>query len=96
MYELLKELIRPELVTLIPVLYLIGIGLKKSENTADKHIPLWLGGISVVLTLMYMVSTNTIATYRDAAAIIFSAITQGILCAGASVYINQIIKQAGK
>ena len=30
MYDMLKELIKPELIVLIPVLYLVGAGLKKS------------------------------------------------------------------
>ena len=27
---------------------------------------------------------------------VFTGITQGVLCAGATVYVNQIVKQAGK
>ena len=42
MYELLKEFVKPELLMLIPGLYLVGIGIKKSA-AADKHIPLILG-----------------------------------------------------
>ena len=96
MYEMLKELIRPELLTLIPVLYLIGVGLKKSEEVADKHIPVALGVASVLLTLIYMVSTTDVTNYKDIVSLVFASITQGVLCAGASVYINQIVKQAGK
>lgn len=42
--ETMKELIRPELLVLIPVLYFTGMGLKKSASVLDKHIPLLLGG----------------------------------------------------
>ena len=48
MYELLNELIKPELLILVPVLYLIGDGFKKSQ-LPDKHIPWVLGAISVIL-----------------------------------------------
>ena len=39
MYEMLKEMIKPELLVLIPVLYIFGTALKKSQ-ISDKHIPL--------------------------------------------------------
>ena len=95
MYEMLKEFIKPELVVLIPVLYLFGMALKGSR-VADKDIPLILGVASVTLSLMYIVATTDINGYKDAIMTIFSGITQGILCAGASVYVNQLIKQNGK
>ncbi len=95
MFEMLKEFIKPELVVLIPVLYLCGIAIKKS-TVADKDIPLLLGVASVMLSLMYIVATTDINGYRDAIMTIFTGITQGILCAGASVYVNQLVKQKNK
>ena len=95
MYELLREFIKPELLILIPVMYLIGIFLKKSY-VADKYIPLILGCISVVLCLLYVLAMSSMATVDDVLFAIFSGITQGVLCAGASVYFNQVVKQSGK
>ena len=95
MYELLNELIKPELLTLVPVLYLIGMGLKKSQ-LADKHIPWVLGAISVVLSTMFIVSTSTINGWHETLMAVFSGFTQGVLCVGASVYANQLVKQLGK
>ena len=85
----IKEFINPELLILIPVLYVIGIGLKKSK-ISDNLIPLVLGGISVFLSTMWVIATSNIYTSSDIALAIFVSVTQGILCAGASVYFNQL------
>jgi hypothetical protein len=93
--ETIKAYIKPEMLILIPVLYLIGIGIKKS-NLKDCVIPFVLGGISILLSALYLFATSDITGVKDIAMAIFVAITQGILIAGASVYINQLFKQANK
>lgn len=80
----MTEYIQPELVILIPVLYLIGMGLKKAKVIPDKYIPIILGVVGVLLSIAFNGES------------IFTAITQGILCAGASTYANQIYKQIKK
>ncbi len=95
MFEILKDFIKPELLVLIPVLYLLGVALKKSA-TADKFIPWILGGVSIFLSVVFVMATCELAGWRPVFLAIFSGITQGILCAGASVYANQLKKQAGK
>lgn len=95
MYDMLKEFIKPELLVLIPVLYLIGIGLKNS-NVADKLIPSILGGASIILSFLFIIATTNINGYQEGIMAIFSGLTQGVLCAGASVYVNQLVKQANK
>ncbi len=89
------DFIKSELLILVPVLYLIGIGLKKS-NIADKYIPVTLGSVSVVLSAVWITATTDITSGKDAALAIFMAVTQGVLLAGASVYANQIYKQSKK
>jgi len=96
MSEYLRELIKPELLVLIPVLYLIGMALKKAAAFADKHIPLALGIFGVVLAGIYMAATLQFTGYKDVMMAAFMSVTQGILCAGASVYVNQLIKQESK
>lgn len=96
MYEFLKDMIKPELLTLVPVLYLFGMGLKKSVLVKDNYIPLVLGGMGVILSCLYLVGMAPIAGWRDALLLLFSGITQGILTAGASVYVNQLLKQTQK
>ena len=95
MYEMLKELIKPELVVLIPVLYLIGVALKKSA-VQDKHIPWLLGVCGIVLSTVYLAATAGVTGWQGGMMLAFSGITQGILAAGASVYVNQVVKQANK
>lgn len=90
-----EELIKPELLILIPVLYIIGIGLKKSK-LPNKRIPLTLGGIAILLSTTWVMATCPVATLRDVANALFVAVTQGVLCAGASVYINQLFVQSKK
>lgn len=94
--EMLKEFIRPELLVLIPVLYFIGMALKNAQAFADKHIPLALGAVGVALAALWVVATSTIASPQDGALAVFTAIVQGVLVAGASVYIDQLIKQSQK
>ena len=89
------EYIKPELLVLVPVLYLVGVAVKKSK-VADKMIPWILGGISVALSALWILATSFPATAADAALAVFTAITQGVLIAGASVYVNQLVKQTGK
>lgn len=93
-FSTFKEFIRPELLVLAPVLYLIGAALKRASNVDDRKIPILLGVIGILLAGVWIAATSEFTTYRDVLLAVFGTITQGILCAGASVYVNQIIKQA--
>lgn len=93
--DFLKEFIKPELLILVPVLYIVGIILKKSA-VRDKLIPALLGGVGVVLSLLWVLGTSDLVSWRDVLLAGFSAVTQGILAAGASVYCNQLVKQGEK
>lgn len=88
--------IKPELLILIAVLYLIGIGLKNSMIVKTSRIPLVLGLCGIILAILWVLGTSHVQTYQEGLIAAFTAITQGILCAGCSVYANQIIKQAIK
>ena len=90
-----QEFIKPELLILIPVLYFIGVAVKKSR-IRDSLIPVILGAVSVILTAIYLIASTEIHGVNEVFAAIFTALTQGVLCAAASVYSNQIIKQAAK
>lgn len=90
-----QDYIKTELLILIPVLYFIGIGLKKSKMP-DKWIPIILGTVSVMMSAVWIVATTDIFGFREIAFAIFTAVTQGVLVAGASVYANQLYIQAKK
>ena len=96
MYDLIKECITPELLVLIPVLYILGVGIKKSDLIANKYIPITLGLSSIGLALLYTLGSISFENTQVVIAGIFTAIVQGLLCAGASVYVNQLIKQQAK
>lgn len=90
-----QDYIKTELLILVPVLYFLGIGLKKSK-LRDKWIPAILGISAVILSAIWVVATVDISGLQETASAIFTAITQGILVAGASVYANQLYTQAKK
>ena len=90
-----KDFIEAELLILIPVIYIMGIVLKKSKMP-DKLIPLTLGAASIFMCSVWIIATNDISGLKQAAYALFTAITQGILVAGAGVYTNQLYVQAKK
>ena len=84
----LQDYIKPELLVLIPVLYILGLMLKKTEKINDKYIPVMLGIIGIVLSAIYVAAVSGICLMS-----VFTAVTQGILVAGAAGYVNQLVKQ---
>lgn len=84
-----EEYIMSELLVLIPVLYVAGMGLKKLERIDDRFIPIILGLFGIITATFYSFGIN--GASWDA---LFVGIVQGVLCAGASVYANQIYKQS--
>lgn len=90
-----QEFLKPELLILIPVLYFIGMGIKKSPIN-DSLIPLILGILGIILSGIYVFAAEAVDGTQAIFTAIFTAITQGILCASTAVYGNQIIKQAGQ
>lgn len=88
--------VKPELLIVVVVLYFIGVMIKKSENISDKFIPMILGILGVLICGLYVFATSAVSGSQETAMALFTAITQGIIVAGLSTYVNQLIKQAGK
>lgn len=94
--EQIMNYVKPELVVVALVLYFVGVWLKNSETIADKYIPIILGVIGIVICGIYVIATCSLSGTQNIAMAVFTAIVQGILVAGLSTYVNQIIKQVGK
>lgn len=93
MQNIINEFIKPELLILIPVLYIIGEFLKTKCNIIKNcYIPLTLVLISTALSTLWILSISTITTYQGLFASLFTSITQGVLIAGATVLSYEIIK----
>ena len=87
--EQIANYVKPELIVVAIALYFSGMALKQAQAVKDKYIPL-------ILCAMYVFATSVFNTPQDIVMAIFTAIVQGILVAGLSIYVNQIIKQTNK
>ena len=96
MMEQILNYVKPELVVVAIVLYFVGMGLKQSQTVADKYIPIMLGVFGIVICGIYVIATCSLSGVQNVAMAVFTAIVQGILVAGLSTYVNQIIKQVNK
>ena len=94
--EQLANYVKPELIVVAIALYFVGMALKQAQAVKDKYIPLILGGVSIVICAIYVFATCTCSSGQDIAMAIFTAVTQGILIAGLSTYVNQIVEQTNK
>ena len=93
----LIQYIRPELLILIPILYGMGICIKKTRYINDEFIPYILGFVSIFLSGLYILAVSDISGgYQDILIVIFNILIQGLCCAGVAVYCNQLGKQTKK
>lgn len=90
------DYVKPELLVLAPVLYAVGAAAKRSPKVDDRNIPALLGLLGIALAILYLASTIHVYNVQDALKACFTAITQGVLCAGMAVYAHQMKKQRGK
>ena len=94
--EQVMNYVKPELVIVAVVLYFLGTFLKKSEAVVDSYIPLILGAVGIAICGIYVFATSQISNAQEVAMAVFVALTQGVLVAGLSTYVDQIIKQLNK
>lgn len=94
--EQIMEYVKPELVIVAVALYIFGMFLKQTSSVLDKYIPMILGIVGIVLCAVWVFATTSVSSPQDVALAVFTAVIQGILVAGASTYVNQIVKQSGK
>ena len=94
--EQIMNYVKPELLVLAIVLYFVGIAMKQSQAIKDKYIPVGLGIIGIILSGIWVVATCPLTSNQEIAMAVFTAIVQGVLVAGLSTYVNQILKQIRK
>lgn len=94
--EQIMNYVKPELIVVAIVLYFCGMALKQTQMVKDKYIPMLLGAGGIVLCGIWVLATSPLGNGQEIAMAVFTAIVQGILMAGLSNYVNQIIKQANK
>ena len=94
--EALVDYIKPELLITAIALYFMGIALKEAQAVKDKYIPLILGCAGILICGIYIFATCSCKNAQDIAMAVFTSTTQGVLVAGLSTYVNQLIKQLEK
>ena len=92
----IMDYVKPELIIVAIVLYIVGVGIKKTQTVKDKFIPYILGISGIVLSGIWVFANCQVTNGQEIATAVFMAITQGILMAGLSTYVNQLIKQVSK
>lgn len=90
------DYIKPELIIAVITLYFIGMAMKANKTIKDKFIPLFLGIAGIIICTIYVLATSSFTSFQDVLMAIFTAITQGIVCAGLSNYADQMFKQLKK
>ncbi len=86
----LTAYLRSELFVLVPVLYVVGMLLKRSPMR-DWLIPFVLCGAGVGVCFVYF--------WGEGAGLLqalYASMTQGVLCAACSVCANNLVKQFSK
>lgn len=93
--ENLTNFIKPELLVLVAVLYFIGAAVKKSA-VKNTYIPWILGGAGIALSLIWVLASSPLTTWQEVLLAVFTSVVQGVLVAGGSVYVNELIAQKKK
>ena len=88
--------INPELIVLVPALIVLGLMAKDSIRIPDTAIPAVLGGVGVVLAVAWCMATVQPVGLWAIVLTLVTAVIQGVLCAGAAVYADQLGKQNAK
>lgn len=91
--EEIASYINPELLVLVPALFLVGMAIKR-YGSDDRVIPMVLGLLGMLLACLYGIAT--MKGGDSVAMVLFTGLLQGIFCAAAAVYAHQNYKQLTK
>ena len=88
----LMEFIPSNLIILVAVLYVLGVGLKKSK-VKDKYITVVLLILGITIAVLLSIISAQYKTMLDT---IINGAMQGVLCWGVAIGVNQTAKQLNK
>lgn len=89
-WTVILEFVRPELLILIAVTWCLGLFIKQTPKIQDWLIPIILLLFSVIFTVLWIA---VVLGNGFTAAVIISAVGQGIIIAAIAVFGNEVIKQ---
>lgn len=95
-FDLMKEYLKPELAAVPVVLCLLGGAIKRGKAVPDEAIPLVLTAAGIFLALLWTLATLPAPDVKNVLMAVFTAVVQGVLGAGMSVYCHQLYKQHKK
>lgn len=86
----MEDYLQSEFLILIPVLNVLGALLKHTlGERAHRWIPAVLGGLGVLLVGLW----QWVGGVTPLPTLLVTSLVQGLLAAGASVYVHQLLKQ---
>jgi len=92
--EMVKEFIDPQLLIIVPMLWGIGMAVKKS-SIENSFIPVILLLCSCGVVMLHLTGTNLIMDKMALAGCIFAGITQGsVICLVAWAGYEKILKES--
>lgn len=90
----LKEYLSPELVFMIPVLIVIGSGLKKSTRISDSLIPTILSIVGIPIALITSLANRMDSMNKIQIIVwILMSVGQGVFLGATAVGVHQLFKQ---
>ena len=92
----ITEYIKPELIVVALALYFLDMALRKSALIQERYIVFLTGSAGILICALYVFAVCGCSGQKDVAMAAFTAVTQGIVVTGVSVYAKQIIGKIGK
>lgn len=88
--------IKPELLAVSVVLYLLGTALEKTGWISDRYISIVLCVVGIVICGIWVLSTSQLAGIQSVLLAVFTSVVQGILVTGLTVGSHIIVTKKKK
>lgn len=89
--EELMTYVKPELLAVSVVLYLLGMVLEKTGRIAERYIPVILCAAGIVICGIWVFSTSQLAGIQSILLAVFTSIVQGTLVTGLTVGSHRLL-----